>query len=92
MLGAAGAALAGSQYEKDRKQQSQDSDWRYDRRYHRTDRSGGYGYVGRGGYGRRVGRVVGRRRDDRPFGAGERRAFGAPLLAVSPQRARTRPR
>ncbi len=40
LLGAAGAAIAGSQYEKDRKQQSQDSNWRYDRRYHRTDTNG----------------------------------------------------
>ena len=39
ILGAAGAAVAGSQYEKDRKAQSQDNnDWRNrdDRRYHRS--------------------------------------------------------
>jgi hypothetical protein len=34
VLGAAGAAVAGSQYEKDRQQQSQDnSDWRYHRHW-----------------------------------------------------------
>lgn len=43
LLGAAGAALAGSQYEKDRQQQSQDNYGYYDRRYHRTD-TYSYGY------------------------------------------------
>ena len=47
LLGAAGAVLAGSQYEQDRQQQSQDNNWGYDRRYHRTDNNdsnNGYTY------------------------------------------------
>ena len=58
LLGAAGAALAGSQYEQVRQQQSQDSGYGdYNRRYHRTDNNGygnnGYGNNGYGnnGYG-----------------------------------------
>lgn len=48
LLGAAGAALAGSQYEKDRKQQSQNNDRYGYRRYHRTDNNG---YNNNGSYG-----------------------------------------